>query len=142
MSDELFYDTNILCYAYDRSEPEKREICRSLVNGIFMGKQRGVISNQILVELYNALTRKLGVEVESARVIVESFIISTNWQKVDYNHRTVIAAINISRTFKTHFLDTLIAETAKENGIANILTENVADFANIPGLDIRNPLSK
>jgi predicted nucleic acid-binding protein len=107
-----------------------------------MGKQRGVISNQILVELYNALTRKLGVEVESARVIVESFIISTNWQKVDYNHRTVIAAINISRTFKTPFLDTLIAETAKENGIANILTENVANFANIPGLDIRNPLSK
>ena len=139
MNDKIFYDTNVLRYAYDLNEPEKREICKSLVSGIFKGKHRGIISNQILAELYNALTRKLGVEAESARVIVESFIVSSNWVKIDYSHRTVRAAIDVSRTFRTPFPDTLIAETMKENGIVLIMTENEADFARLPGLDIRNP---
>ena len=32
MKDEIFYDTNVLYYAYDLSEPEKRKTCKSLVH--------------------------------------------------------------------------------------------------------------
>lgn len=142
MTDEPFYDTNVLCYAYDRNEPSKSRSCRALVSKVFAGETKGAISNQILVELYNALTRKLGVDSNTARVIVESFIASVNWLKVGYNHITVRTALETSKVFRTPFLDTLIAETMKENGMTLIITENEADFARIPGLQVENPLAR
>ena len=139
MKDEIFYDTNVLYYAYDLSEPEKRKTCKSLVSKVFMGETKGVISNQILVELYNALTRKLGVKSDTAIVVVDSFITSTNWIKISYNHITVKAALDTSKAFRAPFLDSLIAETMKENGITHITTENEKDFARIPDIKIKNP---
>ena len=140
MEDEIFYDTNVLYYAYDLSEPEKRKNCKSLVSKVFLGYAKGVISNQILVELHNAPTRKLGVEPDTARVIVDSFIASENWRKVSYSNMTVKAALEISKAFRAPFLDSLIAETMKENGINQIITENENDFIRIPGIKIKNPL--
>lgn len=141
MKDEIFYDTNVLYYAYDLSEPKKRRTCQTLISRIFMGETKGVISNQILVELYNALTRKLGVKSDTAKVIVDSFITSANWLKISYNHITVKAALDTSKAFRAPFLDSLITETMKENGINQITTENEKDFARIPGIKIKNPLS-
>ena len=70
MKDDPFYDTNILFYAYDLNEPVKRKICKKIVEDVFLGKKKGIISNQVLVELYNAMTRKLDVSEHSAMVIV------------------------------------------------------------------------
>jgi predicted nucleic acid-binding protein len=139
MSDELFFDTNILCYAYDNSEPSKRAVCQRLVERALMGEIKGVISNQILVELFNACTRNLGVPLDQANIIVRSLIISKHWRKVDYDYNTVDKALNHSASFKTPFLDVLISETMKENGITTILTENEKDFCRIPGIKVINP---
>ncbi len=140
MKDEIFYDTNVLYYAYDLSEPEKRKTCKSLISKVFMGETKGVISNQVLVELYNALTRKLGVKSDTAKVIVDAFITSPNWQKISYNHMTVKAALSTCKAFGAPFLDSLITETMKENGIDQIITENEKDFTRIPGIKIKNPV--
>ncbi len=61
MKDELFFDSNVICYAYDLSEPSKRDRCLSLVEGALDGQIKGIISSQVLVEIFNAFTRKLGV---------------------------------------------------------------------------------
>ncbi len=53
---------------------------------------------------------------------------------------TVKAALEISKAFRAPFLDSLIAETMKENGINQIITENENDFIRIPGIKIKNPL--
>ncbi|MHB1439268.1 MAG: PIN domain-containing protein [Cuniculiplasma sp.] len=139
MKDDTFYDTNILFYAYDLSEPSKREVCKTQVGQVFSGKTRGFISNQILVELYNALTRKLGVKADIANLIVESFLASSNWLKISYNHFTIKSALNTSKAFGAPFLDSLIAETMKENGISHIITENERDFKRISGIHVENP---
>lgn len=141
MKDEVFYDTNILIYAYDLAEPEKREVCKTLVSNVFTGKVKGVISNQVLVELHNALTRKLGVGANEARVIVESLISSPNWLKVTFSHNTVKSALETAKAFNSPFLDTLIAETMKENNLNRIITENEGDFRKISGLRVLNPMT-
>ena len=140
MKDEIFYDTNVLYYACDLSEPEKRKVCKSLITKVFIGETSGVISNQILVELYNALTRMLGGKSHTAKVIVDSFITSPNWRKISYNYKTVKAALETSKAFRAPFLDALIIETMKENGMNQITTENEKDFSRIPGIKIRNPI--
>ena len=139
MKDDPFYDTNILFYAYDLNEPVKRKICKKIVEDVFLGKRKGIISNQVLVELYNAMTRKLDVSEHSAMVIVESFADSENWIKITYNEITVKNALKSSIAFRSPFLDTLISETMKEHGINQIITENEKDFHKIPGLKIINP---
>ena len=139
MKDESFYDTNILIYAYDLSEPRKRKLCKQIVKDVFSGKDAGVVSGQILVELYNSLTRKLAVPTDSARKIVESFILSENWLKINYNENTIKAALKSSFAFKSPFPDTLIAETMKDHGLNTIITENEKDFIKIPGLKVINP---
>ena len=140
MKDESFYDTNILIYAYDLNEPRKRKLCKQIVKDVFSGRDVGVVSGQILVELYNSLTRKLAVPADSARKIVESFILSENWLKINYNENTIKAALKSSFAFKSPFLDTLIAETMKDHGLNTIITENEKDFIKIPGIKVINPL--
>ncbi len=139
MKDELFFDTNILCYAYDSGEPLKRKICEKLVEQAFKGEITGVISNQVLAELFNALTRRLDVAVETAKIITQSLILSRQWHKIDYNSNTVDRALEHADLFNAPFLDVLISETMKENGITEIVTENERDFNKISGIKIRNP---
>ena len=132
--------TNILIYAYDLSESRKRKLCKQIVKDVFSGKEVGVVSGQILVELYNSLTRKLAVPAGSASKIVESFILSNNWLKINYNENTIKTALRSSLAFKAPFLDTLIAETMKEPGLNTIITENEKDFIRIPGMRVINPI--
>ena len=140
MKDESFYDTNILIYAYDLNEPRKRKLCKQIVKDVFSGRDVGVVSGQILVELYNSLTRKLAVPAGSASKIVESFILSNNWLKINYNENTIKTALRSSLAFKAPFLDTLIAETMKEPGLNTIITENEKDFIRMPGMKVVNPI--
>ena len=105
-----------------------------------MGKNAGVVSGQILVELYNSLRRKLAVPAGSASRIVESFILSDNWLKINYNENTIRAALKSSIAFKSLFLDTLIAETMKEHGLNKIITENEKDFIIMLGVKVVNPI--
>ena len=40
-----FFDSSVICYAYDLSEPSKRDTCLSLFEGAFDGQIKGIISN-------------------------------------------------------------------------------------------------
>ena len=139
MTDEVLFDTNILCYAYDSSEPTKREKSEELVEQALQGRIRGVVSNQILVELFNTLTRKMGVTDEKARIIVKTLIASEYLKKIEYTHETMNKALNNLDLSGAPFLDILIAETMKENGIKRIITENERDFGRIRGIEVINP---
>ncbi len=142
MKDEVFFDTTILVYAYDESEPRKREICKKLVGAVFKGEKCGVISNQVLAELFSVLTKKMKMPLSKdiAEKIVEAFVESENWIRINYDQRTVKNAMYTSTNHNTSFWDALIAETMKENGINKIYTENDQDFRKIPGIRITNPL--
>jgi predicted nucleic acid-binding protein len=142
MIDEMFFDTNILGYAYDATEPVKREVCKKLVEKVFRGEMYGVISNQVLVELYNACTRKFGVPIEEARMIVKTFAASENWRKIDYTHGTVEKALADSEMFRAPFLDALMAETMREFGIKEMITEDDGDFGKIPWVMVKNPFKE
>jgi predicted nucleic acid-binding protein len=139
MKDESFFDTNIICYAYDSNEPAKRKNAERLVEKVFNGELAGVVSNQVLVELFNALTKKFGVPKYTAAVIVKSLIVSDHWRKINYTHSTVYKALENSEANGAPFLDALISETMKENGITNLITENENDFKPIEGIKVKNP---
>lgn len=142
MSDELFFDTNILVYAYDVSEIEKQKKCASLMEKVFEGKTIGIVSNQVLGELFKGLTEniEMPLSLENAELIIKDIIQSDRWVKINYDAETIKKAIVTVKSFKVPFWDALIAETIKENGINKICTENEKDFKKISGIKVVNPL--
>ena len=144
MSDEVFFDTNIIVYAYDASEPMKQKICARLLERVYEKEIIGIVSNQILGEVFKALTENIEnpISIENAEVIVGSIVESENWIKINYDHDTVKKAILTVKLNNVPFWDTLIAETMRENGFVKIYTENEKDFKKIPNMRVINPLQK
>ena len=141
MSDEIgLIDTNILVYAYDESEGKKHEICKRVIDECWRLKEKYSISLQILSEFYVVITKKIEnpVPMETAKGLIGDIIAFQNWIVVDYGARTILAAIDINRTYKVHYWDALIAATMRENKIFCIYTEN-GDFDSIPWLTVINP---
>lgn len=130
MSDEVLIDTNVLVYAFDESEKQKRAASKRIILDVTRGKIKGVVSNQVLGELFNALTRKIEVPAKpsDAQTIVAGLIDSRNWKKINYTEKTVKKATESSQATGMPFWDTLIAETMLENKVYAILTENTKHF--------------
>lgn len=141
MKDKIFFDTNIICYAFDLSETAKREVCEKLIKRVLNGEIVGVVSNQYLGEVFNAATKKLGVSPEKVRILVQAIISSEKWEKVNYTHETINRAAEKFERLGIPFWDLVIAETLKENGLNEIFTENEKDFRGFRGIKINNPFN-
>jgi predicted nucleic acid-binding protein len=141
MPDNKFIDTSVLVYAFDKSEQAKHETASKLVRDMFERGEKGAISAQVLLELYNVLTRFISdpLSPADASSIVYKFFEAAGWIKLDYNTLIARRAVTIAAERKTKIWDTLIAETMKENGIDTIITENEKDFKKIPGIKVINP---
>ncbi len=140
MNDRVFFDTDIICYAFDLKEPAKREICEKLVKRVMNGEIAAFVSNQILGEVFNASVKKLGLSTDKAKIIVQTMIESEKWHKVDYTYNTINNAVEKFEQSRIPFWDLVIIETMKEHGISEIITENEGHFDRIPGIKVRNPL--
>jgi predicted nucleic acid-binding protein len=147
MSDErdkrAVLDTNILAYAYDKSDPKRREICERLVRSGFEGESPYYVPSQVLGELYVVLTRNVAKPLpkDEAGLIVDAFVESPKWGKLNYSHLTVKHALEDLRTINTSFWDIMIAETMKEAGVGTLYTENEKDFRKIPWVKVVNPFA-
>jgi len=139
MSDKAFFDTHILVYAFDQSEPEKGKIARQLIYDY--GCQGNLIlSTQVLQEFYVATTRmgKKMLSVEEAEEIINDF--------AEYPLIQIDRVI-ISRAMKRHqskifsFWDSLIVEAALESGATTLFSEDMHNGLVIGSLTISNPFS-
>lgn len=144
MKDEFFFDTNIIVYAYDASEPKKQEICVRLLENVYEKEITGVVSNQVIGEVFKGLTENIEkpISVEDAKLVIENITDSDSWVKINYDYETVKRAISTVKFNKVSFWDTVIAETMKESGIEKIYTENEEDFKKITGIIVVNPLKR
>ncbi|HLD85601.1 MAG TPA: PIN domain-containing protein [archaeon] len=132
MTGSFVFDTNIIVYAYDNSEKPKQKFCLPLVEKVFSGEITGIVSNQVLAEIFHVLSRKVeNPDPENAMNIVKGIQESENWTKINYNSGTVIKAASTANSLKMMLWDCLIAETMLENNFNSIYTENLKDFNKI-----------
>ena len=143
MAADLFFDTSVIVYAFDSSEVEKHSIALKLIEKA-MNEGNGVISSQVLLELYNVLTRFVTNPLprEDTERIIKDFVGASSWRKLDYGVSTAVSAVETSVRLKTSIWDTLITETMKENNVYTIVTENEKDFKKIKGIRVINPFKK
>lgn len=139
MKGKIFFDSNILIYAYTHGEPAKCEKSKDLLRRAFEGEIEATISNQVIGELSRALITKFDVSVSEIESIIDDLNRYIGLNKVSYGPETIKTAVRYSDAYGVPFWDSVIAATMKENGIIEIITENDRDFSDIPEIQVTNP---
>lgn len=132
-----FFDTNVLVYAFDEEDPDKREVGRSLIQEHLM-EGDGMLSVQVLQEFYVNATRKLAdpLSPENAGAQVRDF---ARLPLVRVDEATIIAATERRVGMSLSFRDALIIEAAFAAGADALLTENIQHGQEIGGPRVQNP---
>jgi len=118
MNANVFLDTNILVYSYSVNELEKRNVARNLIlNNI------SFISTQVLQELSNTITRKLGFSFDDAIKVVEEM--SKNNNLHTNTKITILKACEIAARYQLSFYDSMIVAAALESNCEILYTEDM-----------------
>jgi predicted nucleic acid-binding protein len=134
-----FLDTNVLVYAHDRSETRKQPIAQALLE-VLWRTRRGVLSSQVLQELYVVTTRKFDPPMRrgAAREIVALY---GEWPIVQVDVALILAASKLQERHTFSFWDALVVEAARRCGAARLLTEDLQAGRRIGGISIENPFA-
>jgi len=137
MSFKAFFDTNIFAYAFDRSNPEKKEKARALISQ-WMPFGNMVISTQVLQELFVVLTRKLkpGLSTSEAEEVLKS-LLPLEVKIID--PEMIFQAIQILKEHSISFWDALIVAAAVSSRCKVVFTEDLNPGQIIADVRIENP---
>ncbi len=132
-----FVDTNILVYAHDTTAGRKREIAREAVLDLW-NTEAGVLSTQVLQELFVSLTKKIPIpiEVRIARTIIQDLCA---WEIVVNDEGGVLGAIDLQLKYQLSFWDALILDAACRSKSTTLYSEDLSDGQRIEGITIVNP---
>lgn len=139
-----FIDTNVLVYAFDKSEAKKNGKAKQLLERCFKGETLLAASTQTLSEFFVVATKKIQRPItgSQAKNIIQKIIEFKRFSILTIKPGTIVSAINTCNETNTHYWDCLIAETMKENSMYQIYTENTKDFRKISGIKTINPFQK
>ncbi|MEW6227220.1 MAG: PIN domain-containing protein [Bacillota bacterium] len=141
MRDRIFVDTNILVYAYDRSEPSKQRKAIDVLDRLALyGK--GAISAQVLSEFFVAVTRRISapLSVDDGAQRVRSYIRA--WTVLDVTSFIVLEAARGVKDHHMSFWDAQIWATARLNQIPVVFSEDFNPGSVIDGVLFANPFEE
>ncbi len=138
MSAAEFLDTNVLVYAYDRSDPRKQRIAQGLVHRALDGEI--VASSQVLGEFAATLLHKLTPPLRSEDLagLLDKFA-SINLVPLDRD--VILRAVNAHEQYGLHFYDGLIIASAERGGCAKIWSEDLNPDQEYFGVRVENPFA-
>jgi predicted nucleic acid-binding protein len=133
----IFVDTNILVYAYDLSAGDKHEIAKKEIAALWNSGQ-GLISTQVLQELYVTLTKKVPKPIgpDIAKLIIQDLL---QWNVIINDGTSILEAIDIQKQHRFGFWDALVVQAAIKGEAGVLLSEDFEPGRSFDGLTIRNP---
>lgn len=141
MSGKIFVDTNILVYAYDRSEPEKQQKSLDVLRHLVM-VDAGVISTQVMAEFFVTVTQKISTPLSVAEGYRRLVNYLQSWTVIDLTSMIVLEAARGVRDHRFNFWDAQIWAAARLNQIPFIFSEDFSADGVIEGVRFVNPLAE
>lgn len=134
-----FVDTNILIYGHDRAQGRRHEIASTVIEELWVSGD-GVLSTQVLQELYVNLSRKLRKPMTRprARVVVERYMA---WPVHLIAPADILAASELEQRHTLAFWDALLVVAAQNLGATRLLTEHMQHGRTISGVRIESPFA-
>ncbi|MBI2238698.1 MAG: PIN domain-containing protein [Actinobacteria bacterium] len=134
-----FVDTNVLVYAHDFSETQRRPVAQVLLDGLWRTRS-GVLSTQVLQEFYVVATRKFDppMKAKTARDVVAVY---AAWPVVEVDVALILAASELEERHRLAFWDALIVQAAHRAGASRLVTEDLQPGRRLAGVMIENPFA-
>jgi len=131
----VFLDTNVLAYRFDGSEPRKQARAAELLSST---EHEFVVSTQVLLELYQVLTRKLipPLPTSAARQVIVTL---SRLPVVGADAHLVLRASETSETHQLSIWDAMILEAAADGLCPQVWTEDLGAGRRIRGVEVVNP---
>ncbi len=133
----VFVDTNILVYARDTRDVQKRSRAREWLD-VLWKELRGRTSIQVLNEYYAVLTQssRYAAPREIAWDDVRELL---KWKPQDLDGEVLSRAREVEIRFSLNWWDCLIVAAAQAQSCSLLLTEDLQDGADYGGVIARNP---
>ncbi|MBM4355031.1 MAG: PIN domain-containing protein [Deltaproteobacteria bacterium] len=137
MTVRTFVDTNILVYAEDADAGHKFSRANERVRELWQSGD-GVVSIQVLQELFVTLTRKLGKPMthREAKTVVEEYLA---WRVVENNGALLVDAMRLASAAKLSFWDAMVVQAALSAGCELLLSEDLQHGRRFGKLRVENP---
>lgn len=132
-----FVDSNIFLYAYDATTPKKGNAAKELIAELWKSGQ-GVISIQVLQELYVNMTRKLPRPV-SPELAAQIICDLGQWHLHRPSLDDLQRAIELENSNRVSFWDAMVVNSALQMGCNVLWSEDLNSGQYIDNLVIRNP---
>ncbi len=134
---KIFVDTNVLVYAHDATAGRKRDLAREAILELW-NSETGVLSTQVLQELFVSLTQKIPIPIDGRKVrtILEDLCA---WGVVVNDEQSVLAAIDLQAKYRLSFWDSLIIEAARRSEATTLYSEDPSNGQQVGGIAIFNP---
>ena len=139
MTGSVLLDTNLLVYAYDRSDLRKQRLALELLRAL-AARRRGAVSTQVLGEFLVTVTRKPlePLPLEAALREVDRHL--QTWHVLNVTSEVVREAVRGVRRHRLNYWDAQIWAVAHLNRISLVLSEDFSDGAVLEGVRFLNPL--
>jgi predicted nucleic acid-binding protein len=133
-----FLDTNVFVYAYDASNPRKRQVAQDLVRKAVAGEM--LTSVQVLAEFAATLLHKVSpaVHTEDLCVILDALAPA---KVIAPSPELVRRAVEARAAYSLHFYDGMIVAAAEHGGCARIWSEDMNPRQEYFGVTVENPFA-
>jgi predicted nucleic acid-binding protein len=138
MTGLLFFDTNLIVYAMDPDDPERRERSAALIREAF-ARRRLVVSPQILNECYRVLAHKR--RIAPAAEVVRYLSVFHGACTAPLDLQTHRAAIAIETRHRLAWWDCVAVASALQAGCSHFVSEDLNDRQVIETLTVVGPFT-
>ena len=136
IKDKYFLDTNILVYAYDKTDPSKQQKAQDLLKE-GLKSEKAVISSQVLSEFYVTLTQKLPQPLSRKEAKAQIVLLSA-LEVIPVDVQVIYQAIDYQQRWKVSYWDALILSAAQYGKCSIIYSENFSAAQRYGSLKIHN----
>jgi predicted nucleic acid-binding protein len=134
---KTFFDTNVLVYAVDASDPARQDIAIERFARAAR-EDKVVLSTQVLQEFYAITTRKLQPPLSAAEAARQMAELSA-FEVMGASAQSVLAAAELARKHRLQWWDALILEAALRAGAGVLVTEDGQHGQRFGSLVVENP---
>jgi predicted nucleic acid-binding protein len=138
MTARYVLDTNVLVYALDRREPEKRDRAREVLRRL--GTSGAILPAQVLSEFANVCLRKLEPRPDPAAVQREVERLLLAFPVLPLTGPVVLEALRGVREHLLSYYDAQIWAVARLGQVGVVLSEDFNPGAVLDGVSFANPL--
>jgi len=132
-----FVDTNVLVYAFERTDSPKSRAAQRLI-GDLMDQDGLRVSTQVLQELFITLTQEVARPCSAAKALAVLDDV-TAWPLVVIDYIAIRSAAKLADRARISFGDALAVVAAAQSGASILYTEDLNHGQEIPGVRITNP---